>query len=149
MPTGKSDFATKLASTGLHDRANQRARARTQLLARDSYTMLGTEAAAEFIDLGPLMVEGCLNVEGCRIRFTGAQAINVTGKLQRVTPAGVVTDLTAAATLSGSAPVSFTPWTSGEAPQLNRDDRLRFVWGSVTTATAGKILHFEIAYDVN
>lgn len=150
MATHLSTYATALASTALHTRANQHDVTHKRRVAHFSYTLKGTEVVNDDIDLGPLGIpDALINAESCRVRFSGAGTINVAGKLQVKTGTAAAVDVSASATLNASAVVTLAPATVGPAVAAGKETRLRFLLGTVTTVTAGRVLHFEVGYDAN
>jgi hypothetical protein len=81
------------------------------------------------------------------MRFGGSGSMNITGKLQKVSAAGVVTDLTAAANTSMAVPLPFVSPSSGPLPIVEKGERLRFLFTAITTISAGRVLLLEVGYD--
>jgi hypothetical protein len=124
-------------------------------VAVDTVTMdTATEVAANTIQLfGPgLNLEKCfLDPEGIRIRTAGAPtghptgAFSYTAKIQRVTAAGVVTDVTAVFTLN-RALVTVAPVDALPQVELADTDTLRLYIVSVTTHLAGATIVLEVPF---
>jgi len=113
---------------------------------RDVVTMEGTETLSSYVDFPALNLAGCrLMPETIKMRFVGGAGINVTGKFQRVTAAGVATDITTAAAINSSnaTPVGVTAANSADLAPFAVGEFLRLQLTAVTTFTAGKQLVVE------
>jgi len=120
---------------------------RDRKIARDTYTTLGTEVNNDTIKLDAFLPVGSIvDVENCKLRFGSAGTFSASVTLQRVR-AGTATSLSGAlATTSAAVGVlvaaAITPPTASQA-----GDFLQILITPFTSATAGKVIAFEIAFD--
>lgn len=155
MANGKSDWAQSLLDAktkrNVQPVANRVQRGRHTAIF--TVTLLGTEGAAGYHELGPLLIPGARIIpEECRLRFGGTGTMNFTAKINKVDKDGASSvDLTAttSAVTAATAAITFAAAGGGERPLLAKDDVLRLTFPDGTTTTAGRILYVEVAYDVD
>ena len=96
------------------------------------------------------MAEGARIVpEQCVIRYGGSGTTNFTARLDKIAAAdGTNTNLTTAVTCDASGVEVFAAAANTAPPTFKAADSLRLTLPAVTTATAGRILLLEIAYDI-
>lgn len=151
MATFLSTFAQKQADakgakTNGYPNASEVQRQRK--IARFKYTVTGTEAATDLIQLGTLGQKGArVDVENTKLRFSGGGAFSGSVKLQRIR-AGSATDLSTALATTAAAVGALTD--AGIAPPTDAepDDIFALNITAKTTFTAGKVIDVEMPYDV-
>lgn len=153
MATFSSAFKAQVTAAGasLTVAPSQDNRQRSRIVLRDTYTLTGAELATDIINLDKLGIpagNARLVPEESRIRLAGAGNATLTGKLQGVTPAGVATDLTTAVQFTQAAIHTFAAPSVAPVPEVNSKDELRYLLTVVTAATAGRVLEFELVFDV-
>lgn len=127
---------------------NARDTQRQRKIARFKYTVVGTEAVNDVIQLGPLSVAGArVDVENTKLRFAGGGAFSGSVKLQRIR-AGSATDLSTALATTAAAVGALTD--AGIAPPTDSEaaDIFALAITAKTTFTAGKEIYVEMPYDV-
>lgn len=148
MANGKSEYLKQMDANSLHARANQSMVNRAKGLARFEYIAQGNEAVNDYIDLGSICVPAFIQPEEIKMRFQLTGVGNITGKFQRVTATGVVTDITTPSNTAMALALSFTAATAGPSVSVEKTDRIRFLFTAITTVpTAGRVIYFEIPYD--
>jgi hypothetical protein len=117
-------------------------------VARDSYTTVGTEANNDTIQLGVFIPAGArINVELSKVRFSGGGSFSASLTLRRLR-AGSSTALSAALATTSAAVGTFAAASIAPPDNWQDGDILEFLVSPFTSATAGKVLSFEIVFDV-
>ena len=149
MPSFDSTlYADQLASElSLHVRPSAKLQQCPVRMFRVSYTLAGTEAAADVINLGfPKLSNGYVIPEMSRVTDTGGGGdTDCDFTLQKVNTAGTAVALTAAASVDNNSVPFARPSTPVVAP-FTDTDYLRVLLSSTDAVVAGGVLLFEIAY---
>lgn len=147
MATHKSEFALAQEEMSIKRNVSPSHRPvqqekRSALL---EYTLDGTEAANDDIELGAINLPGAVLIpEECRIHTNGG--VSVTAKLQKVDADGNATDLTGAVAANNSTTV-FTRASAGVIPaELGDNETLRLRLTVATTTTADGTIKIEATY---
>lgn len=116
-------------------------------VARDAYTTTGAEANNDVIQLGKFIPVGArLNVELSKVRFSGGGTFSASLTLRR-NRAGTSTALTAALATTAAAVGTFAAAAITPPDNFEAGDILEALISPFTSATAGKVLSFELVFD--
>jgi hypothetical protein len=116
-------------------------------VARDSYTTTGAEANNDVIQLGKFIPVGArLNIELSKVRFSGGGTFSASLTLRR-NRAGSSTALSAALATTAAAVGTFAPAAITPPDAWQAEDILEALVSPFTSATAGKVIHFELVFD--
>ena len=120
---------------------------RERRMGRDSYTTTGGEVNNDTILVKlPFPVGTIFNIEDCRLTFGAAGTFSASVTLQRVR-AGTATSLTAAlATTSSALGVFARAAATPQTPSI-AGDTFQLLITPFTSATIGKVIGLELAYD--
>ncbi len=116
-------------------------------VVRIPYTCLGTEAAADTIELCYPQIEGYLIPEISRVSNSGSGDADVDLTIRKVDEAGTATALTAAASVDNNS-VAFARPSSGVVAILEKGDYLQALTANLDGMAAGDILVFELVFAV-
>jgi hypothetical protein len=114
---------------------------------RIPYTCLGTEAAADTIELCYPQIEGFLVPELSRVSNSGAGDVDVDLTIRKVNAAGTATALTAAASVDNNS-VAFARPSGNVVPILEKGDYLQALTANLDGMAAGDIVVFELVFAV-
>lgn len=116
-------------------------------VVRIPYTLLGTEANTDTIELCYPQIEGFLIPELSRASNTGAGDADLDFVLREVNAAGTATALTAAASLDNNS-VAFARPSGNVVPQLLKSDYLQLLLSNVEGVAAGDVIVLELVFAV-
>lgn len=120
---------------------------RERKIARTTYTTTGSEANNDTINLGVFLPAGAIvDVENCKLRFGASGTFSASVTLQRVR-AGSATSLSAALATTSAAVGTFAAAAITPPTEAQATDTLQLLITPFTSATAGKVIAIEIAYD--
>lgn len=150
MPNGTSTFETarQSAARSRDVVADQSARLFDRVDIIDEITVLASQMAGDFIDLGPVGHAGFIFPDQIRFRYNSTAAANFAAKIVKVDAAGTAVDLTANTTFDNSGVEVGSQVGTSNAPLIPvaPTDRIRFVFGTITTATAGHKIGVELPF---
>lgn len=150
MPNGTSTFETarQSAARSRDVVADQSARLFDRVDIIDEITVLASQVANDFIDLGPVGQAGFIFPDQIRYRYNSTATANFIAKIVKVDAAGTAVDITGPTTFDNSGVELGAQVAASNAPLIAvaPTDRLRFVFNTVTTATAGHKIGVEIPF---
>lgn len=151
MATFKSDQRTEQENyTKRNGLASFRGLQQEKRSAKFTFSLAGTEANDDLIELGILQVEGAQIIpEETRLVDTGDTGdVDLNAIIEAVADAdGTVTALTTAASVDNNA-AAFGRLADGSTPAVGAEDLLRLKLSSVEAATASETLAVEVTYVV-